>query len=109
MPAAFCAGVSKGLITPIEDGIRLNLRVAPGAKHTSIAGTYGEDAIRLKVAAPPIDGRANTEVERFLATLLGIPRSQVTVTRGASSRDKVVLVCNLGEVEASRLLSPHLK
>ncbi len=101
--------MSKGPVTSTEEGTRLNLRVSPGAKHTSIAGTYGDRAIRLKVAAPPADGKANAEVERFLASLLGIPRSEVTVTRGASSRDKVVVVGGLGETETSRLLSPHLR
>jgi len=101
--------VSNDPITPVKDGVQLTLRVSPGAKHTSIAGTYGDRAIRLKVAAPPTRGRANSEVERFLASLLGIPRSEVAVTRGPSSRDKVVLVRGLGEAETSRLLSPHLR
>jgi uncharacterized protein (TIGR00251 family) len=52
---------------------------------------YGERAIRLKVCAPPVDGKANSEVERFLAKLLGVSRSNVTVVKGASSRDKTVL------------------
>ena len=101
--------MSKDLITPTKNGIRLNLRVSPGAKHTSIAGTYGDDAIRLRVAAPPVDGKANTEVEGFLASLLGIPRSEVAVSRGASSRDKVVVVRGLGKAEISRLLASHLR
>ncbi len=101
--------MSKGFITPIRDGIRLNLRVSPGAKRTSIVGTCGEDAIRLKVTAPPVSGKANAEVERFLATLVGIPRSDVAVTRGASSRDKVVVVRGLQQTQTRRLLSPHLR
>ena len=88
--------VSKGFITPTRDGIRLNLRVSPGAKRTSIAGTYGE-------------GRANAEVEPFLASLLGIPRSDVLVTRGASSRDKVVVVRGLVQTHTRQLLSSHLR
>ena len=101
--------MSKDLITPVKDGIRLNLRVSPGAKHTSIAGTYGDGAIRLKVTAPPIDGKANAEVERFLSSLFGVPRSEVSITRGASSRDKVVVVRGLEKAETSQLLSPHLR
>ncbi len=82
----------KGFITPARDGILLNLRVSPGAKRTSIEGPYGENALKLKVAAPPVDGKANAEVESFLAQSLGVPRSDVAVIRGTSSRDKVVLV-----------------
>jgi uncharacterized protein (TIGR00251 family) len=58
--------VSKGFFTPTKDGILLNLRVSPGAKRTSIEGPYGA-ALKLKVAAPPVGGKANAEVERFLA------------------------------------------
>jgi uncharacterized protein (TIGR00251 family) len=82
----------KGFITPAREGTLLNLRVSPGAKRTSIEGPYGEDALKLKVAAPPVDGKANAEVEGFLARTLGVPGSDVAVIRGTSSRDKVVLV-----------------
>ena len=82
----------KGFLTPAKEGILLNLRVSPGAKRTSIEGPYGENALKLKVASPPVDGRANAEVESFLAKSLGVPGSYVAVIRGTSSRDKVVLV-----------------
>ena len=82
----------KGFLTPTRDGILLNLRVSPGAKRTSIEGPYGENALKLKVASPPVDGRANAEVESFLAKSLGVSGSDVAVIQGTSSRDKVVLV-----------------
>jgi uncharacterized protein len=107
-PAAFCAGVSRGFITSTEDGVLINLRVSPGARRTSIEGPYGESAIRLRAAAPPVEGRANVEIERFLAELLGTPRSDVSILRGASGRDKVVRVRGLGGAEIRKLLSPHL-
>jgi uncharacterized protein YggU (UPF0235/DUF167 family) len=46
----------------------------------------------MRVAAPPVSGKANAEVERFLAVSLGVSRSDVAMIRGSSSRDKVVLV-----------------
>jgi uncharacterized protein (TIGR00251 family) len=101
--------VSRGCITSTEDGILLNLRVSPGAKHSSIEGPYGESALKLKVMAPPIDGKANAEVERFLAELLGTSRLNVAVVKGASSRDKVVLVRGVGQTETRKLLSTHLQ
>jgi uncharacterized protein (TIGR00251 family) len=101
--------VSKNLVTATRDGTLLNLRVSPGARRSSIEGPYGESALKLKIAAPPAGGKANAEAERFLAGLLGIPRSDVTVVRGASSRDKVVLVRGMGEAEIQKLLSAHLR
>ncbi len=101
--------VSRDFITRTRDGILLNIRVSPGAKRTSIEGPYGESAIRLRVAAPPVAGKANAEVETFLAKLLGTPRSNVTVVRGASSRDKVVLLRSPGPEETQEILSAHLR
>ena len=82
----------KGFLTPARDGILLNLHVSPGAKRTSIEGPYGENALKLKVASPPVDGKANAEVESFLAKSLGVPGSDVAVFQGTSSRNKVILV-----------------
>ena len=101
--------MSRGFITRTEDGILIKLRVSPGAKRTSLEGPCGEGAIRLRFAAPPTAGKANAEVERFLAVLLGTPRSEITVVRGASSRDKVVLVRRPGQVETRKILSAHIR
>jgi uncharacterized protein (TIGR00251 family) len=97
--------VSKGFITATSDGTLLNLRVSPGARRSSIEGPYGESALKLKVAAPPTGGEANAEAERFLAKLLGMPRSDATIVRGASSRDKVVLLRGVGEDELQKILT----
>jgi uncharacterized protein len=101
--------VSRDFITRTRDGILLNLRVSPGAQRTSIEGPYGESAIRLRGAAPPVDGKANVEVETFLAKLLGIPRSNVVVVQGTSSRDKVVLLNTPEQVEIQEILTAQLR
>lgn len=100
--------MSKGFLTAAKEGTILNLRVSPGAKRASIEGPYGEGAIKLQVAAPPVNGKANAEVERFLAELLDVPRSEVTIVRGATSRDKQVLVRNLAHAQTQKTLSTHL-
>jgi uncharacterized protein YggU (UPF0235/DUF167 family) len=68
------------------------LRVSPGAKSTAAKGLYGDEALKLSVAAPPADGKANAAVERYLPTLIGVKRSRVTIVKGTSSRDKLVFV-----------------
>ncbi len=69
----------------------LAVRVQPGAKRTEVAGEYGEQ-LRVRLAAPPVDGRANTALVAFLAGELGVPRSAVTLVRGGGSRSKVVRI-----------------
>jgi uncharacterized protein (TIGR00251 family) len=100
--------VSRGFLSTAKEGTPLNLKVSPGAERTAIEGPYGEGAGRLGVAVPPADGRANAEVKRFLAELLGVPCSDVAVPRGTSSRDKTVLVQDLTRAEAQQALSPFL-
>jgi uncharacterized protein (TIGR00251 family) len=78
-----------------DGGVYVRLRISPGAKSTGIKGLYGEEALRLSVAAPPTQGRANAEIERYLTRILGVSRSGVLVGKGAHSRDKVVLVRGL--------------
>lgn len=96
VPAAFCAVVVEGALRGSKEGVLLNLRVSPGARDTSLEGLHGDKALKLRVAAPPVDGKANAEVERFLAKILDVSRSRVAVVKGAGSRDKVVLVQGVG-------------
>jgi hypothetical protein len=67
----------------------LRIRAQPRASRTEIAGEYG-GALKIRLAAPPVDGGANRELVRFLAKAVGVPRSAVTVVSGESSRNKVV-------------------
>lgn len=73
-----------------KDGaVQLWLRVQPGASRSRLVGMHGE---RLKVAlqAPPVDGKANDELIRYLAEILDLPRARLELASGASSRDKRV-------------------
>ncbi|WP_377323412.1 DUF167 domain-containing protein [Pimelobacter simplex] len=72
----------------------LAVRVQPGASRTGTAGPAGPagDELKVRLASPPVDGRANDELVRWLAKELGVPRSAVTLVRGQQSRSKVVRV-----------------
>ncbi|HEX6588994.1 MAG TPA: DUF167 domain-containing protein [Longimicrobiales bacterium] len=74
-------------------GVRFRVRVQPRASNTEIAGAHG-DAIRIRIAAPPVDGAANEELIRFLAKKLGVPRAGVTIVSGDSGRDKLIEISN---------------
>ena len=81
------------------------VKVHPRAKKNAITGEVG-DALKLALIAPPLEGRANQACMEFLAQVLNVPRSSVTIAAGESSRNKVIRVAgvNAAEVEA-RLLS----
>ena len=67
----------------------LTLHVQPGAKKTSVAGLYG-DALKVRLAAPPVDGKANAALIDFLAGRLGVAKSAVHLKSGQTSRRKVL-------------------
>lgn len=69
----------------------LTLRVQPGARRTEVAGLHG-DALKVRLAAPPVDGKANAELLRYLADAFGVPLRNVTLVRGETSRQKIVRV-----------------
>ena len=73
------------------DALVLTLHVQPGASRTEVAGLHG-DALRIRLAAPPVDGKANAELVRFLAETFAVPRRRVTLMRGEASRHKVVRI-----------------
>lgn len=67
----------------------LTLHIQPGAKKTEIAGTYG-DALKIRLLAPPVDGKANAALLDFLAKRLGLAKSKISLISGQTSRRKVV-------------------
>ncbi|MBI4500379.1 MAG: DUF167 domain-containing protein [Gemmatimonadetes bacterium] len=70
---------------------RLVIWVQPRASRTEVAGMHG-DAVKIRLAAPPVDGAANEELIRLLADKLGVPRSAVSIAAGRSGRRKTVEV-----------------
>lgn len=73
------------------DELVVSIHVQPGAKRTEVVGTHG-DALKVRLAAPPVDGKANDELIRFLAGAFGVPRQQVELIAGSTSRSKRVRI-----------------
>jgi uncharacterized protein (TIGR00251 family) len=81
---------------------RLRLRVVPNAKRSELVGAHG-DALKVKIAAPAFEGRANEELIEFLAETLGIARRCVTLVSGEKSRDKVVEIDGVEQAGRAKL------
>ena len=82
--------------------ITLTLHVQPGAKRTDVAGLHGE-ALKIRLAAPPIEGRANEALLRFIAESFGVTLRQVELKQGGQSRHKVVVITG-SKIEPESLL-----
>jgi uncharacterized protein len=76
-----------------DGSLTLELHCQPGAKRTEVTGVHG-DCLRVRVAAPPIEGRANAALIEFLAEAFGVPRRAVAIVRGESGRRKAVRIAS---------------
>jgi uncharacterized protein len=97
---------------PTEGGVTLAVHVQPGAGRTEVVGRHG-DALKLRVAAPPTGNRANDAVVELVAKEFNLKPADVSVTSGASSREKRLKLTGLDRGQAARVLDrlidgPHL-
>jgi uncharacterized protein (TIGR00251 family) len=89
----------------IEPVATIRVHVIPNAKIDNFVGEHGE-AIKVKLRAPAVDGKANAALRRFLAERLSISQRAIVLERGERSRDKVIRIDGLSEEEVrSRLLA----
>ena len=88
-----------------RDGtVTFQVRVQPRAARTSLAGEI-EGAIKIRLAAPPVDGAANLALLKFLSRLLDVPQSSIEVISGARSRNKFIRVRGISSEKCSKAFS----
>lgn len=90
-----------------DGNVILSVHVQPGARSSEIVGRHG-DALKVRVGAPPTDGRANRAVVELLAKALGVPTSDIELVGGASSRRKRLKVSDLSAATVGERLAPWL-
>lgn len=86
-PALWCREEA----SPAGVTLVLNVHAQPGAKKSAVAGLHG-GALRVRLAAPAVEGKANAELQRYLAECFGVALRQVHLLRGEMSRHKVVRI-----------------
>ena len=99
---------SSAWVRQSRDGAVFAVRVAPRASRTAISGLMGtgaEAVVKIAVAAPPVEGKANAELIAYLAEVLDVPRSRVEVTGGKQSKNKVICVYGADASEAAAKLA----
>ena len=85
----------------------LHLRIQPRAAHDEIAGPLGK-TLKIRLTAPPVDGKANEQLRKFLSEQCGVAKSQVTVLSGDTSREKRVRIASPRKLPAGVAPGPTL-
>ena len=93
-------------ITEGEGGCTFYVRVVPRGRRDKIAGIHG-DALKVRLTAPPVKGRANRALRKFLADRLGVMHSDVEILSGHASRQKRVHVRGIAASAIEALLDPQ--
>ena len=81
-----------------EQSARITVRVQPNAKRTEMV-RFEDGVLYLKVAAPPVKGKANAVLLAFLSDILGVSKSRLSIEKGATSRMKVIAVEGMSQEE----------
>jgi len=85
--------------------VSISVRVYPNAAGNEVVG-FSDDVFRVKVAAPPVQGKANRELVAFLGEALGISKNRVSITRGHTTRNKLIAIDGLSEADVKERLLP---
>ncbi|MEX2044812.1 MAG: DUF167 domain-containing protein [Opitutus sp.] len=92
----------------MAESCTISIKAVPNAPRSQIVGWLG-DGLKVKVHAPPVEGRANDVLCEFLAESLGLSRRAVTLVRGGTSRRKVVRIDGLSRAAVETRLDTHVK
>jgi hypothetical protein len=86
-----------------DEGVEISLYIQPGASKTEIIGEHN-GCLKIKIKAPPVDGKANAEVIEFLSDKLGIPKRQIEFLTGDKSREKKIRIKGLSIQQIESLM-----
>jgi uncharacterized protein (TIGR00251 family) len=84
---------------------RISLRVQPNATRNEVVGFAG-GVLRVKIAAPPVKGKANRELIVFLSQLLGVSKGALTILQGHTSPSKIIAIAGLNQEEVIKRIFP---
>lgn len=89
-----------------QEQIRITVHVQPNANQNKVMG-FRDGVLHVKIAAPPVNGKANKELVKFLSTLLDISKSDLSIEKGTTSKTKVISIKGLGQDRVLRALAKY--
>jgi uncharacterized protein (TIGR00251 family) len=100
--------VSRAWCSALPGGVRIAVQIIPNAKKTEVIGVL-DDALKLKLQAQPIEGKANEALVKYLAAALSVPKSAVTITHRHTSKRKLIEIgsATLKVEDVEQLLCPR--
>jgi len=94
-PAVLEAGMTRDWCCAVPAGIRLAVQITPNAKKTEVIGVLG-DVLKVRLQAQPIEGKANDALIRYIANVLDVSKSMVSITQGLTNKRKTIEVSQSG-------------
>lgn len=91
------------MLTETNGRVTFRARIVPRASKNQIVGVEG-DAVKVRLAAPPVEGKANDALVKFLASLLDVPRSSVEIISGQSSRNKTIRIRGISREKVEQVI-----
>ena len=95
-----------GPLSQVSGGVCLNIMVQPRSSKSELAGMQ-QGRLKIRIAAPPVDGEANDELVRFLARLFGMPKSSVSILQGQRGKQKRVQLAGMSPESVRTRLREH--
>ncbi len=92
-----------------ERGAALTIRVTPRARKTEIGGVLDDGTLRIRIAAPPVEGKANKVLIAFLAKVLGVRKNKIEIVAGERGLDKIISVLEMPADEAEKRINIWLQ
>lgn len=78
-------------ITKTDDGIKISVKVVPNSSRCEICGVLDE-ALKIKLDVPPVDGKANVKLIKFLSKQLGVPKTSIEIISGETGKNKIIFI-----------------
>lgn len=96
-------------ITDARSGAALTVKIVPKASRTEIVGIEPDGTLKIRLTAPPVEGKANEELIAFLAQLLEAIPAQLEIVAGHNTREKLISVFDLTTIEVEERIRAHLE
>lgn len=87
-----------------KDEIRIKVKVIPRAKKNQISGFMEDGSLKVRLAAPPVDGKANQALIKLLAEILELPQADISIISGLNGRNKTIKIIGLSSIEYYRVI-----